>query len=102
MTITIGERTFAISRPGDFDQQLVEATGCSTAEHAAALARPSTGFQIARVLAPMLADNDLSVGALAELIDASDRDAVRAQAVALLHQPEQRGKKVKGAGDGQA
>lgn len=87
-TVTIGERTLPARRPADLDARLIASTGCSAAEHAAMLGPTSTPGQIARVLAPMLTDEDApDVLGLAELIEAGDKLAVRAQVLDLLAAP---------------
>lgn len=92
MSIKIGERTLATTRPADLDAALVASTGCSAAEHVAMLGPTCTAYQIARALRPFLSDSDsdgADVGALATSIaEADDSEAIRRATIALLTQAE--------------
>jgi hypothetical protein len=87
MSITIGSKTLATAVPADLDQKMIAATGCSTAEYAQILkGRAYTPFQIARGLAPLLAE-PMRVGDLAALISESDVRKARLAVAALLAEP---------------
>lgn len=90
MSITIGERTLATSRPADLEDRLVAATGCTAAEHVAMLGPTCSAYQLARALWPMLCENDVrGVGELAtEIAESGDGEAIRRATIALLSATE--------------
>lgn len=84
MNITIGEQSLTTKRPDDLDARLIAATGCTADENRAMLAKVGTPFQIARVLKPMLSDDDRSAGELATAIGEADTFDIRQAVIALL------------------
>jgi hypothetical protein len=85
MTITIGGRELATTRPTDLDALLVEATGCSAAEQAQML-NNAAPFQIARALLPMLVDPPSAAELTDEIAGGDVADVIR-QVKALLGAP---------------
>lgn len=69
-SITIAGKSLPIIVPDDFDEQLVEATGCSAAEIVASLGYFTLAGQIASVLRPMLPADAMPGIALADAIHA--------------------------------
>jgi hypothetical protein len=85
MTITIGGRELATTRPADLDALLVEATGCSATEQAQMLNKAAP-FQIARALMPMLVDKPSAADLTEEIAGGDIADVIR-QVKALLGAP---------------
>lgn len=84
--ITIGKQKLPTRRPADLDDQLIAATGHNAAETAAHLRRGGTAFQVARSLAPLLADAP-AIGDLSATISEDDLPEWRRQVADLLDQP---------------
>lgn len=76
MTIQIGDRTFSIRTPKDLDDQLIAATGCNAAEHAAMLGGTPLASQLAKALHPFLAEDAPSVPELAMMIAEAGYEAL--------------------------
>lgn len=80
--IQIGSTTYAIRTPKDLDARLIEATGCSTAEHATMLAGEPQPIHLARALHPLLHVEEGEVPdlpVLARQIAAADWTAITQQ-----------------------
>ncbi|MGY2732812.1 hypothetical protein [Sphingomonas sp. UYP23] len=87
MPITIGEQTLATQRPADLDEKLVEATGCTAAEHAAMIKKGATApYQIARAVAPLFVQS-IDLTDLSVMIGAAEWAQVVTQARSLLAEP---------------
>lgn len=63
--------SLALSVPEDLDARLIESTGCSTAEHLAALGLATTGASLARLIAPLIAENGPAQPELGEICGAA-------------------------------
>lgn len=88
MNITIGERTLTATMDAAVADAIVASTGCSPAEHAAALRIDATPFQIARAVNPVVG---LPVDELVDLMGALSADdlvALRLEVAALLTSEE--------------
>lgn len=85
MTIKIGDREFATQRPNDLDAKLIEATGCTAAEHRNMLASGAPS-QIASAIAPLMTEK-ISTEELAQAIYEGDTVAIIQQARELLDVP---------------